>query len=132
MKTKHGDFGEGKRLQSLGFYGQAVAIFSQVAESHTGRLEVIVELGETLLLQGYYSRALETLDKALCVVKDTGDTFLPAAQMLRCCVAAIVTAKIRTYVDEAERIYNGLKKEEPSEVPDHCIVSHLGIYDHSQ
>jgi tetratricopeptide (TPR) repeat protein len=125
METRHGDFDEGKRLQSLGFYGQAVAIFSRIAESHTTRLEVIFRLSETLLLQGYYSRALEIIDKALCGVKDAEDTFLPATRMLRCCVAAIVTAKIKTCLNEAERIYNGLSKENALEVPDHCRVRYL-------
>ena len=124
MEAKGTNLEEGKRLRSLGYYGEAVAIFSRAAESPTTRLEVIFELGETLLLQGYYSRALEILDKALCDAKATEDTFLPPTQMLRCCIAAIVTAKLKTCVKDAEQVYSELGKVDFSEAPDHCKVSY--------
>jgi hypothetical protein len=125
MEVKDTNVEEGKRLRSLGCYGEAVTIFSGAAESPTLRLEVITELGETLLLQGYYNRALEILDKALCDAKATEDPFLPPTQLLRCCIAAIVTAKLKKCVKDAEQVYNGLGKVDFSGIPGHCKVSHL-------
>jgi tetratricopeptide (TPR) repeat protein len=127
MEVKDTNVEEGKRLRSLGCYVEAVAIFSRAAESPTSRLEVIIELGETLLLQGYYNRALEILNKALCDAKATEDTFLPPAQLLRCCIAAVVTAKLKKCVEDAEQVYNGLGKVDFSGVPNHCKVSRLNF-----
>ena len=126
MEAKYADLEEGRRLRSLGFYSQAVTVFSRAAENPTRSLEFVFEFGETLSLQGYYSRALEILDKALCSAKDI-DTFLPAVQMLRCFVAAMVTAKIKTCLTDAERIYNGLCKDENSAGSNSCKVSSLHI-----
>ena len=126
MEAKYADLEEGRRLRSLGFYSQAVTVFSQAAENPTRSLEVVFEFGETLLLQGYYNRALEILDEALCSAKDI-DTFLPAVRMLRCFVAAMVTAKIKTCLTDAERIYNGLCKDENSAGSNSCKVSSLHI-----
>lgn len=123
MEVKYAYLEEGKRLRSLGFYSQAVMVFSRAAENPTRSLEVVFEFGETLLLQGHYGRSLEILDEALCSAKDI-DTFLPAVRMLRCFAAAMVTAKIKTCVTDAERIYNGLCKDEASAGSNHFRVSY--------
>jgi hypothetical protein len=125
MDFKDADVEEGKRLRSLGFYREAAVVLSRAAERPATGLEVIFELGETFLFQGYYSRALETLSKALCGVETTGDGFLLATQMLRCCIRAIVTAKVTTSVKEAEQIYSEIWNEESS---NHCRVCLSGIF----
>lgn len=125
MEVVNADFEEGKRLRALGFYARAGEAFSRVLEITTPpkRLEVFFELSETFLFQGLYNSALKTIDEAFSAGTDTQDGFARALQMLRCFVAAIVTAKINTSVREADQIQSGLDKVLSSEPPSHCKVS---------
>ncbi|KAG4434025.1 hypothetical protein IFR05_010507 [Cadophora sp. M221] len=120
MESINADFEEGKRLQALGLYPQAVECLTRVAESaeQPHGLNVFFALSETLLFQGLYTRALTTIDGAPSASKDYYDGFAPALQMLRCFVAAIVTAKVKASVREADRIYHELDKDMSLKVSD--------------
>jgi len=112
-------------LHSLGAYDSAVNILRKAVEKSQADLQISFELCETLMHQGYYGDALQAAVEALGTEFASDNEFLIPMRLLRCLTDAVVTARVKTNVQEATREYSALGDQ--GEFTTHVQVCVLAI-----
>jgi tetratricopeptide (TPR) repeat protein len=106
---------EGRRLREHGRYAEAARVLEASLRAHGSDVELAVELGETLLIQGYYSRAMAVLEENL-TDSEAPSSLTTSAGKLICCLARVFcTGQFRESLSLADNIYSAFLSSKDSE-----------------
>ena len=105
-----------RALRQSGHYAQAVANLEQLLSQRQHDPGVRFELAETLMMQGYYRRSLDFLDKYPVAETEQVCRTIYLLRMLRCCVACLVEGKFHENVRRADLLYRAWRDDAQSEV----------------
>ena len=112
-------------LRNHGQYADAVGDLEELIQRLGPDIRLVVELSETLFVQGFFGQVIEVLDAHLSHY-DAEDN-LPAAsgQLIRCFARFFATSQFKESLSYAETVYNCFVSSPQSEVVNGATVRHL-------
>jgi hypothetical protein len=100
-------FDHARQLHKRGYHTQAAEEIQSLRTRDGDAVELVIQLAEIYVTQGYLNRAHSLLTVDVQNVKDGVDDHSGwTLGMMRCFTGAIVSDKIWTIIPEAGRIYN--------------------------
>jgi hypothetical protein len=99
-------FQVGRRQRSLGYHSKAVDILRPLAENSSPSAEVVFELAEILLEQGFHYDAHKVAVDGLQAVSPE-DPYLFPLRLIRYLLDVFVTAHFSSNIKEAGILYRG-------------------------
>jgi hypothetical protein len=106
---------EGRRLREHGRYVEAVSVLEASLRGHGSDVELAVELGETLLIQGYYNRAVAVLEEHLADSDALSSPSTSAGKLICCFARVFCTGQFRESLHLADKIYGAFLSSKESE-----------------
>ena len=117
-----------QRVRELRYHGLYADAAGKLEESIQGLgpdIRLVVELSETLLVQGFFRRTVEVLDKYLALYDAHSDLVAASGQLVRYFSRFYVTSQFKESLDQVESIYNDYIGGAQSEVVDDATVRPL-------
>jgi hypothetical protein len=116
---------DARRLRENGRYREAVNVL-QDARRKFGRH---VELGETLLIQGYFTLATKSLEEDLVYFDESNDLYAAAGNIIYCFASFYATGQFKEPLRRVEKIYRRYLSSTESGVMNDATVRLLSYPD---
>ena len=113
---------DAKCHREYGRHREAVITLQDALITVGNRVELVVELGETLLDQGYFARAAELLGEHLALSDDSNNLHAAGGKVIGCLASFHATGLFKEPLLHAERIYQRYLSSTDSEVVDDTTV----------
>jgi hypothetical protein len=112
-------------LRNHGRYADAAGDLEELIQRLGPDIRLVVELSETLLVQGLFGRVIEVLDEHLAHY-DAQENLTAASGQLICCFSRFfATSQFKESLSYAETVYNGFVSHPQSEVVNDATVRPL-------
>ncbi len=105
-----------RSLRDLGRYSDAVQELEGSLETCDPNLELAVELGESLSVQGYFGRAVTLLERHMVHMEEVGNLYAISGILICCCARFRVTCQFQKSVRPVERSYQTFLSSQSSEI----------------
>lgn len=113
---------EVRELRSRGLYSDAAGNLEESIQRLGPGVRLVVELSETLFVQGFYGRTLEVLDKYLTSYDARNDLTAASGEIIRCFSRFYLTSQFKESLSQIEPIYDEFVKGPKCEVVDDATV----------
>jgi hypothetical protein len=112
-------------LRTHGRYADATGDLEELIQRLGPDIRLVVELSETLFVQGFFGRVIEVLDEHLTHYNTEDNLTAASGQLIRCFARFFATSQFKESLSYAEAVYNCFVSSPQSEVVDDATVRHL-------
>lgn len=111
-----------RQLREHGRYADAVGELEELLKRFGRDVELAVELGETLFIQGYFGRATKVLEEHLAHCERRNNLTAAAGEIICYFARFFETSQFKESLHHAEKLYNGFSSGENSGVVNDATV----------
>lgn len=116
-----------RELRNHGRYVDAAGDLEELIHRLGPDIRLVVELSETLFVQGFFGRVIEVLDEHLVHYDGQDNPSVASGQLIRCFSCFLATSRFKESLSHAETVYNCFISSPQSEVVNDATVRHLSL-----
>lgn len=109
-------------LRNHGRYADAAGDLEELIQRLGPDIRLVVELSETLFIQGFVRQAIEILDKHLPDYGPRDNLNIASGRLIRCLSSFFATSQFKESLSHAEMVYNCCVSRPESEVVNDATV----------
>jgi hypothetical protein len=111
-----------RELRNHGRHADAAGDLEELIQRLGPDIRLVVELSETLLVQGFVGQAVEVLDEHLAHYDAQDNLTAASGQLIRCFSRFFATSQFKESLGQAETVYNCFVSRPQSEVVNDATV----------
>jgi hypothetical protein len=116
-----------RELRNHGRYADAVGDLEELIQRLGPDIRFVVELSETLFVQGFFGRVIEVLDEHLAHYDAQDNLTAASGQLIRCFSRFLATSQFKESLSQAETVYNCFASGPQSGVVNDATVRPLSL-----
>ena len=114
-----------RELRIHGRYADAAGDLEELIQRLGPDIRLVVELGETLFVQGFFGQVIRVLDDHLADYDTQDNLTAESGQLIRCISRFFATSQFKESLSHAETVYNCFVSRPQSEVVNDATVRPL-------